>query len=48
MSTVKDKVVSSWWYNLPDSEKDQHMIGKTWPGTIPARIALMREFYDKR
>ena len=45
---VKDKVVSNWWYNLPDTEKDRYMIGRTWPGSIPERVALLREFYNER
>ena len=45
---VKDKVVLDWWYNLPLIEKERFMAGKVWPGSIPERVKLMREFYNKR
>lgn len=34
-----------WWRALSDAQRDQYMIGKTWPGSIPERHAMMINFY---
>ena len=46
--SVNNKVISDWWYNLPLIEKEVFMEGKVWPGSIPERFELEKEFYYKR